>query len=82
MKWNFLSDAGEFFAMHEFNFETANVRDLIAEVSDCKDGDQFAVDIRSLNWDAYIKQYILGIRKYVLKDDNTSLASARRKLAR
>lgn len=68
--------------MHEFNFETTNVRDLIAEVNDCKDGGQFVIDIRSLNWDAYIRQYILGIRKYVLKDDNTSLEAARKKVRR
>lgn len=68
--------------MHEFNFETSNVRDLINEVNRCKDGADFAIDIRLLNWDSYIKRYILGIRKYVLKDDDKSLASSRKKVER
>jgi len=40
------------------------------------------MDISSLNWDTYIKNYICGIRKYVLKDSDDSMPQAKRKLRR
>lgn len=73
---------GEFFAMHEYNFENTNTCQLIGDVANSKDGEMFNVDIGALNWDEYIKQYILGIRKYVLKDDECTLAAARTKMNR
>lgn len=68
--------------MHEYNFENTNTCELIADVKASKDATLFNVDIRQLNWDDYIKQYILGIRKYVLKDDDRTLAAARTKVKR
>lgn len=64
--------------MHEWDFETTNVKDLLQEVRQAKDGDEFHVDVSTMNWDEYIKQYMFGIRKYVLKDDLESLPNARR----
>lgn len=64
--------------MHEWDFETTNVKDLLQEVRHSKDGDEFHVDVSTMNWDEYIKQYMFGIRKYVLKDDLESLPNARR----
>lgn len=71
------ADTGEYFARHEWNFETTNVLELLAEVRAARDGDEFRVDVRTMVWDEYIREYMLGIRKYVLKDDLATLPAAR-----
>lgn len=74
------ADTGEYFARHAWTFETTNVRELLADVRRAKDGDEFGVDVRRLVWDDYIRDYMLGIRKYVLKDDAATLPAARHKV--
>ncbi|XP_022907146.1 putative fatty acyl-CoA reductase CG5065 [Onthophagus taurus] len=74
---------GEFFALHEWNFHTSNIKDLVGAVDSAEDGNRFNIDIRrenGFNWDPYIKDFMLGIRQYVLKDDLSSLPKARVKL--
>ncbi|XP_072143728.1 putative fatty acyl-CoA reductase CG5065 [Dermacentor andersoni] len=42
----------------------------------------FNVDMRSLDWYAYWDQYLLGIRKYIFKAEDSELPKARRHLTR
>lgn len=42
----------------------------------------FNFDIRPLDWDAYWRDYVLGARKFVLKEDDSTLPIARRNLTR
>ena len=71
---------GTFFAMHEWHFDTTNVKELIKEVNAADDGELFNIDIRTMNWDDYLKNYMLGIRKFILKDDLRTLSDARKKV--
>lgn len=64
--------------MHEWIFENTNVAELLQDVREATDGEEFRLDITTMNWDDYIRQYMFGIRKYVLKDDLDSLPAARR----
>lgn len=73
---------GEFFAMHEWIFETTNIKELIKEITDAKDGDEFNCNPNTIKWDSYIKDYMLGIRKYVLKDGLESMEKAKISLKR
>lgn len=68
--------------MHEWKFETANMQELMSEINCAKDGNDFNCDIRVMNWDQYIENYMFGIRKYVLKDGLESMANARKSLRR
>lgn len=68
--------------MHEWKFETANVIELLQELHGAKDGAEFRMDISTMNWDEYIRNYMLGIRKYVLKDDNGTLGNARKQITK
>lgn len=77
-RYKMAADTGEFFAMHEWNFECGNVKELINELDVAADGAEFACDVKRLDWDEYLKNYVCGIRKYVLKDDLKTLNSARR----
>lgn len=76
------ADTGEFFAMHEYDFEVDNVKDLLHEISNADDGNEFLCDVKHVKWDEYLKNYVRGIRKYVLKDDDSTLSTSRRTVKR
>lgn len=71
------ADTGEFFAMHEYNFDVENVKDLLNEISHANDGNEFMCDVKQLDWDEYLKDYVCGIRKHILKDDVSTLEGSR-----
>lgn len=81
-RFKLAAKTGEFFALHQWNFASENVQLLQDEMTSALDKDIFNVDISALNWDSYIKHYIFGIRKYVLKDPEETIPSAKKKLQR
>ncbi|KAG7214156.1 hypothetical protein KM043_001507 [Ampulex compressa] len=42
------------------------------------DKETFFVDVKSISWDLYLLDYILGARRYILKDDPSTMPRARR----
>jgi alcohol-forming fatty acyl-CoA reductase len=80
-RFQLAADTGTYFAMHEWNFETANVRRIIRAARETQlDAHEFNCDLTSLNWDEYMEKYMMGIRTFILKDDISSLPGARKKL--
>jgi len=73
---------GRFVAMNEWKFYVENMTELIKFVKTSEDCDTFNVDIKNLDWDMYLHQYILGIRKYILKDNPNTLNKARNRVSR
>ncbi|KAL3188816.1 hypothetical protein MRX96_002978 [Rhipicephalus microplus] len=71
----------EFFVTHEWTFSVDNLRLLMASLEG-PDRETFDFDIRSIDWVAYMEQYILGVRRYVLKEDPSTIPTARRNLNR
>ncbi|XP_070153640.1 putative fatty acyl-CoA reductase CG5065 [Polyergus mexicanus] len=71
---------GEFFAINEWKFRADNMMKLVKFVRASGHHNSFNVDIRSLDWDMYLHQYVLGIRKYILKDNPDTLDNARSRL--
>ncbi|EFX68378.1 hypothetical protein DAPPUDRAFT_114575 [Daphnia pulex] len=47
-----------------------------------EDQEMFYFDVRKINWQSYLENYILGIRQFTLKDDPTTLPTARTNLKR
>uniref|UniRef100_A0A182P7M6 Fatty acyl-CoA reductase n=1 Tax=Anopheles epiroticus TaxID=199890 RepID=A0A182P7M6_9DIPT len=76
------ADTGEFFAMHEWTFRNGNLRRLGNLVRRDRAAEAFRCDVTGLDWEAYIEAYMLGIRRFVLKDGEESLEQARGKLRR
>ncbi|XP_046979585.1 putative fatty acyl-CoA reductase CG5065 isoform X1 [Schistocerca americana] len=76
-RFQMAAKTGEFFALHEWKFHSDN---LMALMEDAQDKALFDVDISELDWDQYVKQYMLGIRKFILKDSADTIPGARRKL--
>lgn len=71
---------GEFFAVNEWYFHGSNMSELSKVVRESNDTGCFNVDIKSLDWDTYVHRYMLGIRKYILKDTPDTLSKARSRL--
>lgn len=72
---------GEFFALHEWIFCCENQKSLYIDMTG-KDQSLFTTDVSQIYWDDYVKQYIMGIRKFILKDSIDTLAFARTRLKR
>lgn len=77
-----MAQTGEFFVLHQWNFACENLLGLQEAMMHPYDYEVFNVDVTRLDWDSYMKQYILGIRKYILKDSIDTIPIAQRKLQR
>jgi len=73
---------GEFFAMNEWKFHANNMMKLVKFVKASEECSNFDVDIKNVDWDIYLHQYMLGIRKYILKDNLDTLSNAKSRLLR
>lgn len=71
----------EFFTTHEWKFKNTNVQKLFSEL-DPNDQKTFYFDVSRLEWRSYIESYILGTRRFVLKDDPNTIPSAKKQLKR
>ncbi|XP_052132665.1 putative fatty acyl-CoA reductase CG5065 isoform X1 [Frankliniella occidentalis] len=71
---------GEFFSLHEWDFESSNMKALMKDMDCVTDRETFDVDVSHMEWKPYVADYMMGIRKYVLKDGAESLPAARSKL--
>lgn len=39
-------------------------------------------DVRRIEWDAYFRDFVIGIKKYLLKEDPSDLTAAKRRFKR
>ncbi|XP_043604095.1 fatty acyl-CoA reductase 1-like [Bombus pyrosoma] len=69
-----------FFTTHEWTFQRDNCSDLARKVKMLKDSDMVRLDLRDMNWEKYVANYQMGIRKFILKQDFKS--TARQRLSR
>lgn len=66
----------QFFTTSEWRFTNDNVQRLQAEMAPA-DRRVFDFDVREVDWDAYLNSYVLGIRKFILKEDPSTFPEAR-----
>jgi fatty acyl-CoA reductase len=71
----------EYFMTRSWNFSINNVM-MLNDQLEGVDKVLFNFDIRQLDWPNYWEDYVLGIRKHILKEEDSSLPKARRKLRR
>lgn len=73
---------GEYFANHEWQFGIQELTTLHNEATAARDGSTFFHWPAQFNWETYVGAYMLGIRRFILKDTPESLPHARTKLRR
>lgn len=67
----------QYYTTKEWTFRNDIMRDLQSSLSP-SDREIFFMDTKAICWDKYLLSYILGTRKYCLKDDPSTLPRARR----
>lgn len=67
----------QFFTTHEWKFSATNMVELYGNMNPC-DQKLFNFNVKEINWPNYIGKYCLGMRKYVLKEDLSTLPAARK----
>lgn len=71
----------EYFTTTEWIFSCSNLLALM-ELQCPKDREVFNFDVREIEWLPYLEDYVLGVRKYILKENESTLPAARRRLKR
>ncbi|XP_055475263.1 fatty acyl-CoA reductase 2-like [Psammomys obesus] len=71
----------EYFINNSWEWSTNNTEMLLSELSP-EDQRVFNFDVRQLNWLEYIENYVLGVKKYLLKEDLAGVPKARQHLRR
>ncbi|XP_059483124.1 putative fatty acyl-CoA reductase CG5065 [Neocloeon triangulifer] len=74
-------DAVWHFMLRDFDFKDANLRDLIATCSP-EIRKVYACDVDQIDWSSLCRSYNLGARKYLLKQDPSTIPAARRRMKR
>jgi hypothetical protein len=55
--------------------------DMMKEVKTLKDSDIVDLDLQDMDWDKYIALCVIGIKKFIFKEDLKFLDAARRRLS-
>ncbi|XP_025139227.2 fatty acyl-CoA reductase 2 isoform X3 [Bubalus bubalis] len=71
----------EYFINRSWEWSTYNTEMLMSELSP-EDQRVFNFDVRQLNWLEYIENYVLGVKKYLLKEDMAGIPEAKQHLKR
>ncbi|XP_054280185.1 fatty acyl-CoA reductase wat-like isoform X2 [Macrosteles quadrilineatus] len=80
-KINKFSDVIAYFGTRSWDFKNKNVQALWRSL-DHRDQELFFFDMSQLDWDQYFYSYTRGVRKYLLKDDLSTVPQAKRRLRR
>jgi alcohol-forming fatty acyl-CoA reductase len=72
------SDVIAYFSTQQWNFNNKNMQALWSRM-DPKDQEIFHFSMKDMDWENYFETHILGLRKYLAKDDPSTLPAARRR---
>lgn len=71
----------EYFTTKEWCFDDRNVRALHTTLSKF-DQEEFNFDVSKINWEEYVEDYVLGIRRFIFKEDAATIPNARKQISR
>jgi len=63
------------FSTHQWHFVSDNFTLLLENLS-AEDRNIFGFDVRQIDWMVYMKNYGLGVRRYILKDKDDTIPAA------
>ncbi|XP_003402802.1 putative fatty acyl-CoA reductase CG5065 [Bombus terrestris] len=69
-----------FFTKRDWTFQRDNCSDLASKVKMLHDSDMVKLDLRDMNWEKYVAIYLMGVRKFILKQEFQP--TARQRLSR
>lgn len=71
----------EYFTTREWEFDDSNVKDLSQTLSEA-DRIEFQFDVAKIDWNQFLENYVLGIRRFIFKEDTSSIPKARKQISR
>ncbi|XP_057671020.1 putative fatty acyl-CoA reductase CG5065 [Diorhabda carinulata] len=71
----------EYFTTKEWKFDDENVRQLAMTLND-SDREEFCFDVARIDWEQYLENYVLGIRRFIFKEDVATLPKARQNISK
>lgn len=74
-------EAVRFFTTQTWEFSSNNMLLLHDRLSPF-DRQTFDIDIRKIDWESYWENYLLGVRRYLFKQDPSTIPESRRRLQR
>ncbi|CAH2056163.1 unnamed protein product, partial [Iphiclides podalirius] len=80
-KMRAMNEVLSFFALHEWRFSTDNVKKLRARLTP-DDRAIYNLDPNTIQWDDLYRDFVIGTRKYILKEKDQDLDEAKRHLRR
>ena len=78
-KVNRTSRALEYFTLNEWIYRNDNFLGLGSALC-TEDKELFHIDVREIDWEAYMENYVVGVRHYLLKEDPKTIESAKFRL--
>ncbi|XP_046382880.1 putative fatty acyl-CoA reductase CG5065 [Ischnura elegans] len=80
-RFQMAAKTGEFFSLHEWDFEGKGMQGVHHRLA-IEDAKTFPIDISGFDWNEYVRTYVLGIRRFVLKDPPETIPKSCKKLNR
>ncbi|XP_065348976.1 putative fatty acyl-CoA reductase CG5065 [Cloeon dipterum] len=74
-------DLLQYYTTKEWNFTNKKIVEISEQLTQ-DERECFNTDVKSIQWETYVRDMLLGIRKFILKDDNSTLPAARRHMNR
>jgi alcohol-forming fatty acyl-CoA reductase len=62
-----------------FHFDTIKLQELFTELED-KDQKTFNFDHKTIDWEKYLDNSVRGIRRFLLKEEESTMPEAQKKL--
>lgn len=78
-KINKAAAALEYFTTHEWIWTNKNMISLQDEMTQ-EDREKFNFDVRNIHWPDFLDKFVQGTRKFVLKEDASSITTAKRRI--
>nr|AXY94555.1 fatty acyl-CoA reductase 1 [synthetic construct] len=76
-----MSIVTNYFSTRQWSFKKDNVINMMKEVKTLEDSDIVRLDLQDMDWDKYIAICVIGIKKFIFKEDPKSLDAALRRLS-
>ena len=76
-----MSIVTNYFSTRQWSFKKDNVINMMKEVKTLEDSDIVQLDLQDMDWDKYIAICVIGIKKFIFKEDPKSLDAALRRLS-
>ena len=68
-----------YFITNEWTFASGNIVKMQTMLSEA-DKKIFDIDMTKIQWDPYMENYVQGVRKYILKEEDKDLPKARQNM--